>query len=155
MCKYHFHNICWSDMNLNAGGGSGNIKRPLFCFLNADTHTHTHLYVSLSLQVGHTWGSQDRKLEPEQDVAVQTSVCSLGAVHKRNNIHSQIQPSHAKYAQSELSFTVCSFSECSTVTLPIFLVPKSADVVSGWSRLRREAEQWKMELFWKPFRHLV
>lgn len=40
MCAYHFLNACWSDMNLNSGGGSGNIKRTVFCFLNADTHLY-------------------------------------------------------------------------------------------------------------------
>lgn len=72
-------------MNLNSGGGSGNIKSPVLCFLNADTHLYR---VSVPAGWTHTRGSQDRKLEPEQDAAVQTSVCSLGAVHKHNNIHS-------------------------------------------------------------------
>lgn len=36
-----------------------------------------------------------------------------------------------KSAQSALSWTVCSSPECSAVTLPVSLVPKSADVVSG------------------------
>lgn len=40
MCGYHFLNVCWADMNLNSGGGSGNIKRPVFCFSNADTHLY-------------------------------------------------------------------------------------------------------------------
>lgn len=44
-----------------------------------------------------------------------------------------------KSAQSALSLTVCSSSGCSTVTLPVSLVPKSADVVSGTVSSEKES----------------
>lgn len=133
-------------MNLNTGRKIWSCRKmPVFCFLKTDTHLY-RVSVPACCTCTRLTG---QGAELEQEAAAQTSVCSLRVVNN-NNIHTKIQPRRAKSKQSALSSTVCSSSECSTGTLPISLVSKSADVVSGTVSGEKESSG-KWSCFCKAF----
>lgn len=113
---------------------------PVFCFLKADTHLYTSVRQA----------SQEREQSCSGRLQYTPACVPSACCTNKNNIHAKIQPSCAKSAQSTPSLTVYSSSECSAVTLPVSLVSKSADVVSGTVSGEKESSG-KCSCFCKAF----